>query len=52
MSPRKWASAASEIHTAGEFIDRIATKDSTISQQYEVRVGGVTVPLAKWLRGR
>jgi len=49
---RKWATAASEIRSAGEFIDRVATENSTTKQQYEVRVGSVTVPLADWLRGR
>ncbi|MHC4078036.1 MAG: DUF5329 family protein [Planctomycetota bacterium] len=49
---RNWATAASEIRTASEFIDRIATENSTTKQQYGVRVGSATVPLAKWLRGR
>lgn len=49
---RRWKTMSDEIHTAGDFIDRVAADASTTSKPYKVRVGSVTLPLAEWLRGR
>lgn len=47
----KWERQANEIVTAGDFIDRIATRSSTTGRVYVVRFAdGREVPVAEFLR--